>query len=415
MTILTKPALAAKPYLKPIDYEGFMADALDGLRAEGNYRHFVRLERIAGRFPHALWHSETGPQEIIVWCANDYLGMAQHPDVIKALKDAAEKYGAGAGGTRNISGTQDVHTRLEKELAVLHGKESALLFTSGFVANEAILSTVAGRLPGCVVLSDEKNHASMIAGMRNARVEKRIFPHNDVDALRRSLKDLDLNRPKLIAVESVYSMDGTAADLPAIVDLAKTHNALTYVDEVHAVGLYGATGAGIAEQEGVAQDIDIIQGTLAKGFGVMGGYMAASRTLVDFVRSFAPGFIFTTALSPVLAEAALASVRHVRQAAGLRKTHQARAASLKEKLTSAGIPVMPSQTQIVPVVIGDPVKTKAISDGLLRRHGLYAQPINYPTVPKGTERLRLTPSPRHSEAMIDQLVAALREEMDRHD
>ncbi len=413
MTVLSNLEAPGPLVVEDRGYESFMAHSLNILRSQGNYRQFIRLERLAGRFPHALWHSDAGPKEVIVWCANDYLGMAQHPSVIAALKYAAERYGAGAGGTRNISGTQDVHVRLETELTLLHGKQAALLFTSGFVANEAILSTVAGRLTGCVVLSDEKNHASMIAGIRNARVEKRVFPHNDLDALRRHLSGLDPQRPKLIAVESVYSMDGTVADLPAIVELARAHNALTYVDEVHAVGLYGPTGAGIAERDGIAQHIDILQGTLAKGFGVMGGYMAASRTMVDFVRSFAPGFIFTTALSPVLAEAALASVRFVRGAKDLRRQHQSRAACLRTCLKNAGIPVLPGETHIVPVVIGDPVKTKAVADGLLRRHGLYVQPINHPTVPKGTERLRLTPSPWHTEDMIGQLVDALREELAR--
>lgn len=395
-------------------YEPFMADRLNSLRAQGNYRHFVKLERIAGRFPHAVWHSESGPKDVIVWCANDYLGMSQHPHVVAAMKEAADKYGAGAGGTRNISGTQDVHTRLETELAQLHGKDSALLFTSGFVANEAILSTVVGRLPGCVVLSDEKNHASMIAGMRNARVEKRVFAHNDLTDLEHHLAGLEYNRPKLIAVESVYSMDGTVADLPAVVDLAKQYNALTYVDEVHAVGLYGATGAGIAERQGISDQIDILQGTLAKGFGVMGGYMAASRVIVDFVRSFAPGFIFTTALSPVLAGAALASVRYVRGATDLRERHQTRAGLLKQKLSDAGIPHLNSTTHIVPVMIGDPVRAKAVADGLLRNHGLYVQPINYPTVAKGKERLRLTPSPFHTEEMITDMVSALTGELARH-
>ncbi len=414
MTILTHPFAKHAFSAANGGYESFMANALNKLRSEGNYRHFVRLERIAGEYPVARWHSATGVKEVVVWCANDYLGMAQHPQVINALKRAADQYGAGAGGTRNISGTQSVHTSLEKELAVLHNKESALLFTSGFVANEAILSTIAGRLPGCVVLSDEKNHASMIAGIRNARIEKRIFPHNDLHALRDILKNLEPDRPKLIAVESAYSMDGTIADLPALVDLAKTYNALTYVDEVHAVGLYGQTGAGIAERDGVAEYIDILQGTLAKGFGVMGGYMAASRTMVDFVRSFAPGFIFTTALSPVLAEAALASVRYVRGTPDLRTQHQKQVALLKHGLREAGISFLPSDSHIVPVVIGDPVRTKSIADGLLHRHGLYVQPINHPTVPKGTERLRLTPSPWHTEEMIVTLIAALRDELVRH-
>ena len=414
MTVLTHPFSTHAFSMENGGYDSYMVNALNKLRSEGNYRHFVRLERLAGEYPRARWHSEAGIKDVVVWCANDYLGMAQHPQVIKALKSAADRYGAGAGGTRNISGTQSVHTSLEKELAVLHNKEAALLFTSGFVANEAILSTIAGRLPGCVVLSDEKNHASMIVGIRNARIEKRIFPHNDLGTLRSILRDLEPDRPKLIAVESVYSMDGTITDLPALVDLAKSYNALTYVDEVHAVGLYGQTGAGIAERDGVAEQIDILQGTLAKGFGVMGGYMAASRTIVDFVRSFAPGFIFTTALSPVLAEAALASVRFVRGASDLRSWHKKQVSLLKCGLEEAGITFLSTNSHIVPVVIGDPVKTKSIADGLLHRHGLYVQPINYPTVPKGTERLRLTPSPWHTDEMISTLIAALKDELLRH-
>lgn len=395
-------------------YESFMANALNGLRTQGNYRQFVRLERLAGEFPKALWHSEKGPVPVTVWCSNDYLGMSQHPDVVSALQDAASRYGAGAGGTRNISGTQDIHARLETTLARLHGKEQALLFTSGFVANEAILSTIAGRLPGCVVISDEKNHASMIAGMRNARVEKRIFKHNDVDALHEVLKSIDPRRPKLIAVESVYSMDGTVADLPAIVELAKRYDALTYVDEVHAVGMYGQSGAGVAERDGVSDQIDILQGTLAKAFGVMGGYMAASRTVVDFVRSFAPGFIFTTALSPVLAAAALASVNVVSRSPSLRSRQQAIVSYARNRLVERGVNVLESETHILPVLIGCPVKAKQISQALLRRHSIYVQAINHPTVAHGSERLRVTPTPLHTEDMADTLVDAITEEVARH-
>jgi 5-aminolevulinate synthase len=414
MTSLTDP-LGQSPFdMEAGGYERFMAESLNRLRSQGNYRQFVHLERIAGRFPIALWHGEKGLKEVVVWCANDYLGMSQHLSVVEALKDAAESYGAGAGGTRNISGTQDVHARLERELASLHSQDSALLFTSGFVANEAILSTLASRLPNCVVVSDEKNHASMIAGIRNARGQKRVFAHNNIDDLRSQLAALDIDRPKIIAIESVYSMDGTIADLPAVVDLARQYNALTYVDEVHAVGLYGPTGAGIAERDGLSGQIDIIQGTLAKAFGVMGGYMAASRTLVDFVRSFAPGFIFTTALSPVLVAGALASVQHVRAAHTLREQHQDRVLYTKQKLALAGISTGSSSSHIIPVLIGDPVKAKSVADGLLRRHGIYVQPINHPTVPKGTERLRLTPSPWHTETMIDTLVEALKQELSGH-
>ena len=415
MTVQTHPVRGtASLNVRQEGYESFMAHALNDLRSQGNYRQFVRLERQAGSFPLALWHSEKGPVPVTVWCSNDYLGMSQHSDVVTALKDAAERYGAGAGGTRNISGTQDVHAKLEGALARLHAKEQALLFTSGFVANEAILSTVAGRLPGCVVLSDEKNHASMIAGVRHARVEKRIFKHNDIDALHEVLKSLDRDRPKVIAVESVYSMDGTVADLPAVVDLAKRYNALTYVDEVHAVGMYGATGAGVAQRDGVADQIDILQGTLAKAFGVMGGYMAGSRILVDFVRSFAPGFIFTTALSPVLAAAALSSVNVVSRSPELRAKHQDVVAYTREKLTHRGIQVLPGHTHILPVLIGCPVKARSISQALLRHHSLYVQAINHPTVARGTERLRVTPTPLHTHDMADKLVDALSQELSKH-
>ncbi len=414
MTALSHPLGTPSFNMEKGGYDLFMAGALNDLRAQGNYRQFVKLERLAGQYPMALWHGEKGAVPVTVWCSNDYLGMSQHPDVISALKSASERYGAGAGGTRNISGTQDIHAKLEGELARLHGKEQALLFTSGFVANEAILSTIASRLPNCVVLSDEKNHASMIAGMRNARVEKRIFRHNDIDGLHSHLKSLDCNRPKLIAVESVYSMDGTVADLPAIVELAKRFNALTYVDEVHAVGMYGATGAGIAERDGVADQIDILQGTLAKAFGVMGGYMAGSRTLVDFVRSFAPGFIFTTALSPVLTAAALASVKVVARSPDLRTRHQDVIQYTRRLFRREGIPVLPSKTHILPVLVGCPVRAKRVSDGLLRNHGIYVQAINHPTVDKGTERLRITPSPHHTREMADALVSAVRQELERH-
>ncbi len=414
MTIQSHPVRRDTLDVRSGGYEAFMTGALNDLRTQGNYRQFVRLERLAGQFPHALWHSETGVAPVTVWCSNDYLGMSQHSEVVDALQDAASRYGAGAGGTRNISGTQDVHAKLESTLARLHGKEQALLFTSGFVANEAILSTVAGRLPGCVVISDEKNHASMIAGMRNARVEKRIFRHNDIDALKNVLATIDRDRPKLIAVESVYSMDGTVADLPAVVELAQRYNALTYVDEVHAVGMYGPTGAGVAERDGVSDQIDVLQGTLAKAFGVMGGYMAASRTVVDFVRSFAPGFIFTTALSPVLAAAALASVNVVSRSPDLRLRQRHIVSYAREKLAARGVNVLPGNTHILPVIVGCPVKAKQISQALLRRHGIYVQAINHPTVPRGAERLRITPTPLHTEEMADKLIAAICEEVSRY-
>jgi 5-aminolevulinate synthase len=388
-----------------MDYEGFFKTRLDALRAEGRYRVFADLERKAGAFPRAYDHAAN--REITVWCSNDYLGMGQHPDVRAAMHDAIEKAGAGAGGTRNISGTTHYHVTLEQELASLHHKPAALIFTSGYVSNETALATLASQMPNCVVLSDALNHASMIEGIRHGRTEKLIFNHNDPADLAKRLAAVDANRPKLVAFESVYSMDGDIAPIGELSDVAHRYGALTYLDEVHAVGLYGATGAGIAERDGVSEKVDIIQGTLAKAFGLIGGYVATSTNIVDFVRSYAPGFIFTTSLPPAICAGAIASIRYVKSASELRERHQDRAATLKRKLKEANLPVMPSQSHIVPVLVGDARLCKEASDELMERHAIYVQPINFPTVPHGTERLRLTPTPQHSDADIDRLVSAL--------
>ncbi len=401
------PGASASEIFGILDYEDVFATQLNDLKAAGHYRTFARLERVPGAFPKALLHEGEGTVPVTVWCANDYLGMGQHPIVEAALHDAATQFGAGAGGTRNIAGNHDVHARLEQVLSELHRKEAALLFTSGYVANEAALSTLASRLPGAVVLSDEKNHASMIAGIRHSKTEKRIFRHNDVAHLEELLSDLDHTCPKIIACESVYSMDGTIAPLADIVDVAKRYNALTYVDEVHAVGLYGREGAGIAAAQGVDHDVDFIQGTLAKAFGVMGGYVVGSSRGVDFIRSFAPGFIFTTALSPVLANAALESIRHVRTAQGLRDTHQRQVACLKTALRIRGVSFRDEASHIVPVVIGDAFATREAARLLMERYRIYVQPIFSPTVEPGTARLRLTPTPLHTDLMIDELADAL--------
>ena len=393
-----------------MDYHGIFQAAIDRLHDEGRYRVFVDVLRNKGSFPNArCFAGHNGPKPITVWCSNDYLGMGQHPSVIAAMEEALHDVGAGSGGTRNIAGNTHYHVDLEAELADLHGKEGALLFTSGYVSNEATLATLGKLLPGCVIYSDELNHASMIAGIRNSGCEKRVFRHNDLEHLELLLREEDADTPKLIAFESVYSMDGDVAPIAAICDLADRYGALTYCDEVHAVGMYGTRGGGISERDAVAHRVTILEGTLGKAFGVMGGYVAADQTIIDCIRSYAPGFIFTTSLSPVLVAGALASVRHLKQSGEERAAQQAGAASLKSKFAAAGLPVMDSVTHIVPLLVGCPVKAKRISDILLAEYGLYVQPINYPTVPRGTERLRFTPGPVHSAAMIDELVGALSE------
>ena len=397
-----------------MDYQRVFAQAIDRLHAEGRYRVFIDILRNKGMYPNArCFAGHNGPKPITVWCSNDYLAMGQHPKVIAAMEEALHDVGAGSGGTRNIGGNTHYHVDLEHELADLHGKDGALLFTSGYVSNEAALSTLGKLLPGCVVFSDELNHASMIAGIRNSGCEKRVFRHNDLDHLEQLLAAEDAETPKLIAFESVYSMDGDVAPIAAICDLADKYNALTYLDEVHAVGMYGARGGGISERDQVAHRLTIIEGTLGKAFGVMGGYIASDRNIIDVIRSYAPGFIFTTSLSPVLVAGVLASVRHLKESSAEREGQQASAAALKQMFTDAGLPVMPSTTHIVPLMVGDPVRAKKISDILLAEYGVYVQPINYPTVPRGTERLRFTPGPAHSEEMMRELTDALVEIWDR--
>ncbi|MBV9348078.1 MAG: 5-aminolevulinate synthase [Pseudolabrys sp.] len=390
-----------------MNYDVFFANALAQLRDERRYRVFADLERIAGRFPHAVWHSPAGPREVVIWCSNDYLGMAQHPKVIGAMVEAASRMGTGAGGTRNIAGTNHPLVELERELADLHRKEGALVFTSGYVSNETGIATIARLLPNCLILSDALNHNSMIEGVRQSGCEKQIWRHNDLSHLEQLLKAAPLDRPKLIVFESLYSMDGDIAPVHAICDLAKKYNALTYVDEVHAVGMYGPRGGGICDRDNAMARVDIIEGTLAKAFGCLGGYIAASRNLIDAVRSYAPGFIFTTALPPAICAAATAAIKHLKTSHWERERHQDRAARVKAVLIASGLPVMPSTTHIVPVLVGDPEKCKAASDLLLEEHGIYIQPINYPTVPRGMERLRITPSPYHDDALVDRLAEAL--------
>jgi len=390
-----------------LDYNRIFEEAIGRLHDEGRYRVFVDILRTRGQYPNARCFGGNGPKPITVWCSNDYLGMGQHPVVIAAMEKALHEVGAGSGGTRNISGNTHYHTELEAEIGLLHGKQGALLFTSGYVSNEAALSTLGKLLPGCVIFSDELNHASMIAGIKNSGCDKRVFRHNDLEHLEELLAAEDPETPKLIAFESVYSMDGDIAPIAEICDLADQYGALTYLDEVHAVGMYGEHGGGISERDGVAERLTIIEGTLGKAFGVMGGYIAADKTIIDCIRSFAPGFIFTTSLSPVLVAGALASVRHLKASAAEREAQQQSAAMLKARFTDAGLPLMPSVTHIVPLLVGCPVKTKRISDILLAEYGLYVQPINFPTVPRGTERLRFTPGPQHSVEMMDALTGAL--------
>lgn len=390
-----------------MDYTVALGSAIDTLHSEDRYRVFADIKRHQGLFPRASYHCESGVREIDVWCSNDYLSMGQHPKVLNAMHEAIDNVGAGSGGTRNIAGTTHYHVELEHELADLHGKESALVFTSGYIANDATLSTLNRAFPGLIILSDELNHASMIEGIKRGGSEKKIWRHNDLEHLEALLKEIPKDRAKVIAFESVYSMDGDIAPIGKICDLAEKYNALTYLDEVHAVGLYGPRGGGVAERDGVMHRIDIIEGTLAKAYGIMGGYIAASALMVDVVRSLAPGFIFTTSLAPSLAAGALASVRHLKESSVEREVHQERAATLKRLLGEAEIPVMPSVSHIVPVWIGDPALCKLVSDQLLNDFGIYVQPINYPTVPKGTERLRFTPGPVHDDLKMQHLVKSL--------
>jgi len=390
-----------------MDYSQFFNNALSRLHDERRYRVFADLERIAGRFPHAVWHSPRGASNVVIWCSNDYLGMGQHPKVVGAMVETATRVGTGAGGTRNIAGTNHPLVQLEAELADLHGKEAALLFTSGYVSNQTGIPTIARLIPNCLILSDALNHNSMIEGIRQSGCERVIFRHSDMAHLEDLLIAAGPERPKLIACESLYSMDGDIAPLAKICDLAEKYGAMTYVDEVHAVGMYGSRGGGIAERDGVMHRIDVLEGTLAKAFGCLGGYIAAKAEIIDSVRSYAPGFIFTTALPPPICSAATAAIRHLKGSSWERERHQDRAARTKAILSAAGLPVMSSDTHIVPLFVGDPELCKQASDMLLEEHGIYIQPINYPTVAKGTERLRITPSPYHDDGLIDALAEAL--------
>jgi 5-aminolevulinate synthase len=390
-----------------MDYDAYFTGALARLREERRYRVFADLERLAGRFPRAIWHSPQGPRDVVVWCSNDYLGMGQHPKVIGAMVETATRMGTGAGGTRNIAGTNHPLVALEHELADLHGKEAALVFTSGYVSNETGISTIAKLLPDCLILSDAFNHNSMIEGVRQSGCNKQIFRHNDMGHLEELLQAAGRNQPKLIVFESLYSMDGDIAPIARICELAERYGAMTYLDEVHAVGMYGPRGGGMAELHGAMARIDVIEGTLAKAFGCLGGYIAARAPLIDAVRSYSPGFIFTTALPPAICAAATAAIRHLKTSSFERLRHQDRAGRVKAVLGAAGIPVMQNDTHIVPVFVGNPEKCKEASDLLLADHGIYIQPINYPTVPKGTERLRITPTPYHDDALVDLLAEAL--------
>ena len=390
-----------------MDFDKFFKQQLDEIREDGRYRVFTDIKRHRGSFPHATRFIDDETQEVTVWCSNDYLGMGQHPIVLEAMHDVIDECGAGAGGTRNISGTNHYHVELESELADLHGKESALLFTSGYVSNWAGLGTLASKIPDCVVFSDALNHASIIEGIRHSRAPYKIWRHNDVEDLDRKLSDFGPETPKLVAFESVYSMDGDIAPIAEILDVCEKHGAMSYIDEVHAVGLYGPRGGGVAEREGLMDRITVIEGTLGKAYGVMGGYIAASRDLVDFVRSFASGFIFSTALPPAVAAGAAASIRHLKESDEERETQRDRVKEVRRKLDLIGIPHLPNPSHIIPVMVGDAKKCKMISDWLMDNHGIYVQPINYPTVPVGTERLRLTPSPVHDDGDIDRLIHAL--------
>jgi 5-aminolevulinate synthase len=398
-----------------VDYDAYFTGALGRLRDERRYRVFADLERLAGRFPRAIWHSPQGPRDVIVWCSNDYLGMGQHPKVIGAMVETATRMGTGAGGTRNIAGTNHPLVELERELADLHRKDAALVFTSGYVSNETGISTMVKLMPGCLILSDAWNHNSMIEGVRQSGAEKQIFRHNDMAHLEELLRAAEPGRPKLIVFETLYSMDGDVAPIGRICDLAERYGAMTYADEVHAVGMYGPRGGGMAEHQGVMGRVDVLEGTLAKAFGCLGGYIAASGAICDAVRSYAPGFIFTTALPPAICAAAAAAIRHLKASSYERERHQERAARVKAVLNAAGLPVMPSDTHIVPVLVGEPEKCKEATDLLLADYGIYIQPINYPTVPKGSERLRITPSPYHEDALIDRLAEALVEVWERLD
>lgn len=390
-----------------MDYEAHFKVAIDKVKAEGRYRVFADLERLIGEFPVAHWHSPEGERKVTVWCSNDYLGMGQHPAVLTAMEEALHKYGSGSGGTRNISGTHHLHVMLEQSLAELHHKEAALVFTSGYLANETALSTLANLLPDCVIYSDECNHASMIQGIRNAKVNKRVFKHNDIHHLDQLLREADPKQPKIIAFESVHSMDGDISPMRDICALARKYGAMTYLDETHAVGLYGEHGGGVAEREGLLSQMTVIEGGLGKAYGVVGGFITGSRYVIDAIRSFGPGFIFTTSLPPVIAAGALASVEYLKHSARERELHQESARKVKDALLEVGIPIMQTPTHIVPVVVGDSVLCKRATDMLLNRFNIYIQPINYPTVPRGTERMRITPTPLHSDAMIDELVEAM--------
>ena len=388
-------------------YDAYFQSALNKLHDERRYRVFADLERLAGRFPHARWHTPEGPRDVVMWCSNDYLGMGQHPKVVGAMVETATRMGTGAGGTRNIAGNNHPLVELERELAELHGKEGALIFTSGYVSNETGISTIAKLIPNCLILSDALNHNSMIEGVRQSNCEKQIFRHNDMAHLEELLKAAGKDRPKIIVFESLYSMDGDISPVNTICDLAERYGALTYIDEVHAVGMYGPRGGGIAERDGAMHRLDVIEGTLGKAFGCLGGYITGSKALIDAVRSYAPGFIFTTALPPAICAAATAAIRHLKSSSWERERHQDRAGRVKAVLAAAGLPIMTNQTHIVPLFVGNPEKCKAASDMLLEQHGIYIQPINYPTVDRGTERLRITPTPYHDDALIDALAEAL--------